>query len=100
MKKEILLRQTLFWDVDLKKLDTRKDAKFIIGRVLDFGDLKEWVAVRQLYGMEKITRAAKSHIFSDPRSANFWSLILSVPRNKLKCTRFPSLKLPNAFLRR
>ncbi|HLC69654.1 MAG TPA: hypothetical protein VJH75_01255 [Patescibacteria group bacterium] len=38
-------RQTLFWDVDPKTIDEKKHARYIIERVLDFGNDKEvrWV---------------------------------------------------------
>ncbi len=90
-------RNSLFWDINPKRLDTEKDAQFIIGRVLDFGNLKEWRLVEQLYGKEKIIEVAIGHIFTDPRSANFWAFILSIPVNKIKCTRKPLLKIPNTF---
>ena len=93
-------RNSLFWDVNPKRLDTEKDASFIIGRVLDFGNLKEWRLAEQLYGKERIAEVAKGHVFTDPRSANFWALILSIPVNQMKCTRIPSLKIPNTFLSR
>ncbi len=93
-------RDSLFWDTNPKHLDTGKDAQFIIGRVLDFGNLKEWRLIEQLYGKEKIIKVVMDHVFIDPRSANFWALILSIPVNKIKCTRNPSLKIPNAFSNR
>lgn len=91
------LRKSLFWDVDYDKLDTEKDIQFIIGRVLDYGNLKEWKFIKQLYGESRVVNIAREHIFSDPRSANFWALIFSIPTNQLKCTRNPLLKIPNAF---
>lgn len=38
-------RQTLFWDVNPKNIDTKKHAQYIIERVADFGNDKEarWV---------------------------------------------------------
>lgn len=100
MGKTPSLKKTLFWDVDTEKLDLEKNAQFIIGRVLDFGDLDEWKAIKEFYGLKKIREAARKHVFSDFRSPNFWALILKIPINDLKCTRNPSLNLPNAFLRR
>jgi len=100
MKKKFLLRQTLFWDVNPENLDFEKNAQFIIGRVLDFGTLDEWKKIRGIYGLEKIREAARRHIFSDFRSIAFWAIILHLPVQKLKCTRNPSLKVPNAFLMR
>lgn len=94
------LRRSLFWDVDFKKLDARKNAQFIIGRVLDFGDLEEWKAIRDFYGLRKIREAARRHVFSDVRSPNLWAIVLGISLKDLKCTRKPSLKIPNAFLNR
>lgn len=94
------LRKSLFWDVNSEKLDTEKDAQFIIGRVLDHGNLKEWKLIKRIYGEPRIAGIAKNHIFTDPRSANFWALILSISANQLKCTRKPSLQIPKAFSNR
>ncbi len=94
------MRRTLFWDVNVEKLDFEKNARFIIGRVLDFGNLDEWKKIRDFYGLARIKKEAKRHVFSDRRSANFWALILNIPLNELKCTKRPSLKTPKAFLKR
>ena len=100
MRRCLGLRPSLFWDISLKNLDEQKDADFIIGRVLDIGNLKEWKAVEDLYGLSKIKKAAENHIFSDFRSTNFWSIMLNIPLKNLKCTRKLSLKTPKAFLTR
>ncbi len=94
------LRKSLFWDVDPNKLDSKKNAQFIIGRVLDFGNLKEWKAIKEFYGLKRIRKVAREHIFSDVRNIHFWAIILNIPLKDLKCTRNPSLKIPNAFLKR
>ena len=102
MEKESLsnLRKTLFWDVNFKKLDAQKSTQFIIGRVLDFGNLNEWKIIKEFYGLEKIRETARKHVFSDTRNTHFWAMILNIPLKNLKCTRNPSLKTPNAFLKR
>ena len=99
MKGKNSLRKTLFWDVDPKKLNFKKNASFIIGRVLDLGNLKEWKYVQRMYQKKTITNVAKNHVFSDPKSANFWGLILGIPNRKIKCTKNLSPHLPNAFLK-
>lgn len=90
-------RPSLFWDVEIQKLDYGEKSEFIIGRVLDFGNLEEWKMILDFYGLSKIKAVAREHIFSDIRSANFWSLILIIPFKNLRCTRNPSLKIPKAF---
>jgi len=94
------LRKTLFWDINPDKLDTEKNARFIIGRVLDFGDIEDWKAIKNYYDSKTIKESAVDHIFSDMRSLHFWAMILDIPLKELKCTKNPSLKIPNAFLRR
>lgn len=93
-------RDSLFWDVDPKKLDIKKDAEFIIGRVLDFGDLKEWKTIKKIYGLDKIRKAALKHPFESQRSANFWELILELPPKSLSCTRKHLPQIPSAFWNR
>lgn len=46
VKKTFPFRQSLFWDVDPKNIDLRKHARYIIERILEFGNDKE---VRWLY---------------------------------------------------
>jgi len=92
------LRKSLFWDVDFKKLNSQKDAQFIIGRILDLGNLQEWKTIEKFYGLKKIKEVAQNHNFSDKRSANLWAMVLGIPLNNLKCTKKFSTKTPSAFL--
>jgi len=86
------LRANLFWDVDFQKLDKKRDAEFIIGRVLDFGNLKEWKEINNLYNALTIKKVAQKHILTDPRSANFWSKILLLTMQKIQqCQNLSSL---------
>ena len=36
-KKLIRFRQSLFWDVDPKNIDPKKNARYVIERIMDFG---------------------------------------------------------------
>jgi hypothetical protein len=45
----------LFWDADPKELDLDKYPYYFVSRVLDCGDLNDWIAIRNYYGMEKKT---------------------------------------------
>lgn len=98
--KRLALRTSLLWDTNRETLDYEKNADFVIGRVLDFGNLEEWRSVRDFYGLAQIKKAALKHVFSDLRGTNFWSLALDIPLKHLRCTRKPSLKTPKAFLTR
>jgi hypothetical protein len=84
------LRKTLFWDVDFNKLDNEKNSNFIIGRVLDFGNLEEWKEIKNFYGIRKIKEVVEGHRFSNKRNLCFWTTLL-------KCTNKQSLQKQNAF---
>lgn len=69
-------RQTLFWDTNPKNIDTKKNAQYIIERVLDFGNDKE---VRWLYNyydkslLQKVVTKSRSLM---PETKNLWAMIL------------------------
>ncbi|MBI4121708.1 MAG: hypothetical protein HY461_00090 [Parcubacteria group bacterium] len=69
-------RQTLFWDVNPKKIDTKKNAQYIIERVMDLGNDKE---VRWMWGFYKKSVlknvVAKSRCLR-PETKSLWKLLL------------------------
>jgi len=73
----ISFRQSLFWDVDPKKIDAEKNARYIIERVLDFGNDEE---IRWLF--EHYPKALLQGVLNDSRgnihkkSKALWSLVL------------------------
>ena len=82
MKVAEKLSETLFWDVDIKKLDNEKSKHFIIGRVLDFGTLEDWKIIKDFYGITTIKKVAEGHNFSSKKNINFWSTILNFSKSK------------------
>ncbi|KKU80832.1 MAG: hypothetical protein UY09_C0052G0009 [Parcubacteria group bacterium GW2011_GWA2_47_8] len=92
-----LFRPELFWDVDVSKMDYEKSAKFIIGRVFDFGDVEDIKSATQYYGIHQLKTTAMKHVFASPKHLNFWSTILDIPLSQLSCTRKPSPPLPALF---
>jgi hypothetical protein len=74
-----------FWDVEFSKLDKRSYASFIIERVLEYGDER---AIRWLFKHFKkpeLKKTLTKRQDISPLSANYWSLILNVPKNKILC---------------
>ncbi|MFH1233590.1 MAG: hypothetical protein V1649_02990 [Patescibacteria group bacterium] len=69
-------RQSLFWDVNPKKIDTKKNAQYIIERVLDLGRDKEVKWLYHFYNkalLKKIVVKSRSLM---PETKNLWTLIL------------------------
>lgn len=75
--KIIKFRQALFWDTDPKTIDPKKNARYIIERVLDFGMAEEITWLFHFY-----PRSVIRAVLNEPRSVihkksqSLWSLIL------------------------
>ncbi len=93
MKKPRLLKQT-FWDTDMSQLDYEKNAKAIIVRVLERGNMKEWNEIKRYYGHEKIKEAALQAKNLSKKTLHFVANLYQIPLTKFRCynsTLFPDL---------
>ena len=64
----------LFWDIAPSSIDERRDADFVIARILEHGTLADVSWLRRKYGFERIhacLRDAGSTELS-PRTISFW----------------------------
>ena len=75
----------LFWDIDRSKLDLDEHRQFLIGRVLQYGYLKDWQTLIKLYGFEKIKESLTELRFLDDISLHFASNFFSIPLEKFRC---------------
>ena len=86
MKPPKFLRK-YFWDVNFDSLDASQYPYFIIGRILEYGD-KE--AVKWMIKNFKKTQIKQTLIKRrglSAKSANYWSCIFGVPKNKILCLK-------------
>jgi len=63
---------TLFWDADKSGIDVRRHARYIICRVLDFGDSPEVRWLFDTYGQEAIKGVVAAGAPLHPKTANYW----------------------------
>jgi hypothetical protein len=91
------LDKKLFWDTNLRDIDERKHADFIIERVLQYGDLKDYRIIKDTYSLPRITKAARKAGFIDRKSKFFWSLMLHY---SWPSTRKSLPGVPTAFSKR
>ncbi len=99
-KKLKQLDRALFWDINFKDLDYKKNRDFIIKRVLSFGDEKDYQIVKKIYNFETIKRIAVKLDYPNKKTINFWSLIFDIPINSFLCIKKLSTLKPNAFWKR
>lgn len=69
-------RPALFWDTNPKKIDTKKNAQYIIERVVDFGRDNEVRSVFNLYKKPFIKKIILKSRCLRPRTKNLWALLL------------------------
>lgn len=70
-------RPSLFWDVDPKTVDPKKHARYIIERILDFGEPGEirWLFARYSHKrMRDVVNLPRSVV--NEKSKALWSLLL------------------------
>ncbi|MFA5751150.1 MAG: hypothetical protein WC898_02565 [Candidatus Paceibacterota bacterium] len=69
-------RSTLFWDIDPKNINAKKNADYVIERIADFGNDKEARWALDFYD-KRILRRVISHSRSlRPRTKTLWTLLL------------------------
>ena len=61
----------IFWDVDPGGLDVHKDIRFLVGRVLQYGLMNDWLLLYNHFGIEKIAAEARQIRDLDERSVYF-----------------------------
>ena len=69
-------RQTLFWDTDPKRIDTKKNAKYIIERIADFGHDNEARWVLDFYSKKLLKSVINSSRSIRPSTKALWQLLL------------------------
>lgn len=74
-KAVIRFRQSLFWDVNPGKVDPKKHAKYIIERMLDFGNDKELKWMFSYYSPGMIRKILFSSRVIDKKSKSLWTLL-------------------------
>lgn len=65
-------RPTLFWDVNPKTIDQKKHARYIIERIMDFGNDKEVRWMWNTYSRRLIESVAHKSRGLRPRTRTLW----------------------------
>lgn len=73
----IQLRPALFWDTDPKKLDIQKHAKYIIERIMDFGNEDEARWMRRYYPKSLLSEVVRKSKILGSSSKTLWTLLTS-----------------------
>lgn len=77
----------LFWDVDLTTFNPAEFPQYTIERVLELGNEDAVAWLRRTFSQDLIVTALRASRQLSPRSANFWALIMDVPREQVHALR-------------
>lgn len=64
----------LFWDTDPKKIDLKKNARYVIEKVLEMGNFDALQWVQRIYPTKLIIETLEISRKITPKSKNFWSV--------------------------
>jgi hypothetical protein len=85
--------RTLFWDINLETFRPEEYPDYTIFRVLEYGDESAVAWLRKTFSESEIRRVLCTEHRLSPKSATFWALIYSIPREQvaaLNLSRQPS----------
>ena len=75
----------LFWDTDFERLRIPGRERYIIERVLEYGDVPEVRWMMRHFPREQIIQVLRQSRRLSRKSAHFWSLILDIPTEEVRC---------------
>jgi len=81
------LSKHLFWDADIDGLDVDTHARYVIQRVLEYGELEDWKIIRQYYGLDKIVEECKQMRVLDPVCLSFICFLSKTNKEDYRCYR-------------
>ena len=85
------LSKHLFWDVDANKIDWKTDAAFIIHRVIEYGKLEDWDAIKSFYGKAYLKEQVVKFRALDEVSLSFLCVIFGLNLEDFRCYRLKQL---------
>ena len=82
---EAKLSNYLFWDVNIEKLDIKKDSGFFIERILTHGNEQDVNIMFSLYKKSKIKKVIKRMDYLNENSLGYFCFLLNMDKRRLKC---------------
>ncbi|MGD2178656.1 MAG: hypothetical protein PVG71_12635 [Anaerolineae bacterium] len=80
-----------FWDTDFGQLRASQHQRYVIERLLEYGDDRAIRWLSRTYGVSAIADVVRQSRKISRNTANLWALVLDIPREQITCLseRFP-----------
>lgn len=78
----------LFWDIDKECFAAEKNSAQLIKRVLEYGELDDWCAIRDYYGLDRIASDCKTLRSLRPEALSFVCVVTDTKKEDYRCYNF------------
>ncbi|MCD5390425.1 hypothetical protein LR007_00950 [candidate division NPL-UPA2 bacterium] len=92
MRKLPKFLEKYFWDVEFEKIILEKRMVYVLRRILEYGDEEAVAWMWKNFRKSEIKNALSNFRGYSQKSANFWALLLDLPREEVLCLKSPSSK--------
>ena len=92
MRKLPKFLEKYFWDVEFEKITFEKSKVYILRRILEYGDEEAVCWMWKNFKKSEIKNALSNFRGYSQKSANFWALLLDLPREEVLCLKSHSSK--------
>lgn len=89
-----LEKRNLFWDMEVAEIDIQKNARFVIERVLQYGNEEDFRWALGMYGTDALEDTVRISKVLDRKSLNFWCMYFTI--NPEQCFQKQSMSKQEA----
>lgn len=86
-----------FWDTKFTEIDEIQNSRYVIERVLEYGDKEALRWLFKNYPSSEIKEVVSKTRFLSLRSLFFWASLFNLNKRKVKCLRKPYLERRKVF---
>ena len=90
------LSKHLFWDVDISMLSFENSKEQIIYKVVEFGLIKDWNIIKEIYNLETIKAVSLEFRSLDVVTLSFLATIFNINKSEFRCYKHRQL-YPNLW---
>jgi hypothetical protein len=83
-KRHRKIRAHLLWEVNLENFDYFKSSQLVVERVVQRGEIDDWLTILNLYGEQGVREKIKLIPYLKPKDMNFVHKIFDIPLIDLK----------------
>jgi len=87
----IEIKESLFWDTDINRIDLEKHAAFIVERVITMGSWENFKAILDFYGKNLFLEIILNIRFLDNKTLSFCSAYFNKPITDFRCYNYKQL---------